>query len=193
MIYVLDASGQFLYAQETPVGAEHWTAVALPQPCWNPHFSGTRQATGEWLGQWLHDGEPAPTAGQLCAKIDSVADKTRQVVAGDPLRAVEHQRAAIEAQSFKDSGYPPGAVPRTVAAWAINGRTALEAADSILAKAAQYAEVVYLIREQRLLAKEQIKQKIAAGALDEARQIATQAIAQIQKVITDVGSADVNL
>ena len=70
---------------------------------------------------------------------------------------------------------------------------ALEAADSILAKAAQYAEVVYLIREQRLLAKEQIKQKIAAGALDEARQIATQAIAQIQKVITDVGSADVNL
>lgn len=190
MIFVIDQNGRFLYAAEAPAGAVHWTAALLPQPCWNPRFKGTRiRETGEWVGQWEHDGEPVPTAADLCTRIDSYADQARQSVAGDPLRAVEYERAAGEAQAFKDAGYPPDAVPRTVAAWAITGRTPQEAADSILVEAAQYAEVLYRIRERRLEAKELIKEKLAGGAIEEAKQIADEAIRAIQAAITGVGNA----
>jgi len=190
MIYVIDQNGLFLYAADNSAGAKHWTIAPLPQPCWNPRFKGTRiKESGEWIGQWEHDGEPVPTAADLCARIDNYADQARQIVAGDPLRAVEYERAASEAQAFKDAGYPADAVPRTVAAWAITGRTPQEAADSILTEAAQYAEVLYQIRERRLEAKELIRGKIAAGAIDEAKQIAADAIKDIQTAVTGVGNA----
>ncbi|WP_256584861.1 MULTISPECIES: phage tail protein [unclassified Pseudomonas] len=190
MIFVIDQNGRFLYAADAPGEAAHWTAAPLPQPCWNPRFKGTRiRETGEWKGQWEHDGEPVPTAADLCARIDNYADQARQTVAGDPLRAVEYERAAGEAQAFKDAGYPEDAVPRTVAAWAITGRTPQEAADSILTEAAQYAEVLYQIRERRLEAKELIKAKLAAGSIDEAKQIADEAIKAIQAAVTGVGNA----
>lgn len=190
MIFVIDQNGRFLYSADASAEATHWTAAPLPQPCWNPRFKGTRiRETGEWKGQWEHDGEPVPTAADLCARIDNYADQARQTVAGDPLRAVEYERAAGEAQAFKDAGYPADAVPRTVAAWAITGRTPQEAADSILTEAAQYAEVLYQIRERRLEAKELIKAKLAAGAIDEAKQIADEAIKAIQAAVTGVGNA----
>ncbi|PNA66102.1 phage tail protein, partial [Pseudomonas sp. FW305-76] len=85
-----------------------------------------------------------PTAEEMCFRIDAYADEMRRLVAVDPLRAVEYERTAAEAQAFKDAGYPEDAVPRTVAAWAIMGRTAEEAADGILTEAAKYAEVLYL-------------------------------------------------
>lgn len=190
MIFVIDQNGGFLYAADAPAGAANWTAVQLPQPCWNPRFKGSRiNDTGEWKGQWEHDGEPVPTAADLCARIDSYADQARQVVAGDPLRAVEYERAAAEAQAFKDAGYPVDAVPRTVAAWAIMGRTPAEAADGILTEAAKYAEVLYMVRERRLEAKELIKSKIAAGAIDGAKRLADEAIKAIQAAVTGQGAA----
>lgn len=190
MIFVISAAGSFLHTAEDKAGYSNWTSESLPQPCWNPRFVGKRNKdTGEWAGNWVHDGEPAPTDYELCSKVDFFADKVRQAVAGDPLRAVEYDRAASEAQVFKDAGYPADDVPRTVAAWAINERTATEAADSILGEAAQYAEVLYFIRECRLQAKELIRQKIAAGAYEEAKQIATAAIEAIQNAATGVGNA----
>ncbi|MNM98991.1 hypothetical protein D3C81_1115390 [compost metagenome] len=190
MIYALSVAGSFLHTAESAEGYPNWTTEPLPQPCWNPRFVGKRNKdTGEWTGKWVHDGEPAPTDYELCSKVDLFADKVRQIVAGDPLRAVEYDRAASEAQGFKDAGYPEDAVPRTVAAWAINGRTAIEAAESILFEAEQYAEVLYQIREQRLHAKELIRQKIAAGACEEAKQIAAAAIEAIQNVAKGVGNA----
>ncbi|QVM87418.1 hypothetical protein I0D68_20075 [Pseudomonas lalucatii] len=98
-------------------------------------------------------GQPAALQAGLCAQIDTAADAARRAVAGDPLRAVEYDRAAAEAQAFAAAGYPEGAVPRTVAAWAINGRSAQQAADSILAEAAAYTEALYQIREARLQAR----------------------------------------
>ena len=89
------------------------------------------------------------------------ADAARRTVAGDPLRAVEYERAAAEATTFAEAGYPSDAVPRSVAAWAINGRTARQAADSILAEAAAYTEALYTLREARLQAKEQIRTAFA--------------------------------
>ncbi|MBT2294567.1 phage tail protein [Pseudomonas fluorescens] len=190
MVYIISAAGGFLHAAEDAAGYENWTSSPLPQPCWNPRFVGKRiQETGEWVGQWVHDGEPAPTDFELCAKIDRAADEARQIVAGDPLRAVEYDRAAAEARAFKDAGYPDDVVPRTVAAWAISGRSPMEAANHILAEAAEYAEVLYVIREHRLLAKELIRQKIAEGAFEEATLIAANAVDAIQRAATGVGNA----
>lgn len=190
MIFVISVAGSFLHAAFDSLGHSNWTSEPLPQPCWNPRYVGKRNKdTGEWVGKWVHEGVPEPTELELCSKVDDVADKVRQAVAGDPLRAVEYDRAATEAQAFKSAGYPADAVPRTVSAWAINGRTATEAADSILAEAAQYAEVLYLIRERRLQAKELIRQKITAGACEEAKQIAAAAIEAIQNAAAGVGNA----
>jgi len=184
MIFVIDQNGSFLYAADEPESTVNWTRAQLPQPCWNPRFEGTRiPETGEWKGQWKHDGEPIPTLAELYARIDNYADQARQIVAGDPLRAAEYERAAAEAQAFKDAGYPANAVPRSVAAWAIMGRTAQEAADGILIEAAKYADVLYLVRERRLEAKERIKQKVDAGAIGESRQIADEAILAIQSAV----------
>jgi len=130
-----------------------------------------------------------PTAEELCAHVDTAADEARRKVAGDPLRAVEYDRARIEAQTFADAGYPADAVPRTVAAWAINGRTAQQAADSILAEAAAYTEALYVIRETRLAAKEQIRTLMAADEVEQAQQLAEQTIAAIEAAVAGVGNA----
>ena len=110
-------------------------------------------------------------------------------MAGDPLRAVEYDRAASEAQAFAAAGYPVDAVPRTVAAWAINGRTAQQAADSILAEAAQYTEALYQIRETRLLAKELVRQAMATGNIEQAQDIAAETIASIEAAVAGIGNA----
>lgn len=125
----------------------------------------------------------------LCAQIDAAADAARSLVAGDPLRAVEYDRARIEAQAFAEAGYPANAVPRTVAAWAINGRTAQQAADSILAEAAAYTEALYVIRETRLAAKERIRTLMDAGEVEQAQQLAEQTIAAIEAAVAGVGNA----
>ncbi|WP_230624750.1 phage tail protein [Stutzerimonas stutzeri] len=129
------------------------------------------------------------TADALCSRIDAAADAARSRVAGDPLRAVEYDRARIEAQAFADAGYPADVVPRTVAAWAINGRTAQQAADSILAEAAAYTEALYVIRETRLAAKEQIRTLMDAGEVEQAQQLAEQTIAAIEAAVAGVGNA----
>jgi hypothetical protein len=152
-------------------------------------------ADHRWLdGAWVLDtGLQAANLlalqARLCVAIDTSADAARRAVAGDPLRAVEYDRAAAEAQAFVDAGYPTDAVPRTVAAWAINGRTAQQAADSILAEAAAYTEALYVIRETRLAAKEQIRTLMAAGEVEQAQQLAEQTIAAIEAAVAGVGNA----
>jgi hypothetical protein len=125
----------------------------------------------------------------LCQQIDSAADTARRAVAGDPLRAVEYERSAAEAQAFKSAGYPANSVPRTVSAWAIGGRTALQAADSILLEAAQFNEALYQIREARLGAKEMVRQAMANGDVDQAQDIAAETIAAIESAISGIGNA----
>lgn len=130
-----------------------------------------------------------PTASALCASIDLAADLARRAVAGDPLRAVEYERAAVEAQAFKDAGYPADAVPRTVSAWAINGRSAQQATDNILSEAAAYSEALYQIREARLGAKEQVRKAMAANQVEQARLITSTTIDSMRATITGIGNA----
>ena len=146
---------------------------------------------------WLYDAAagsftpPSKTQNleALCAQIDAAADTARRAVAGDPLRAVEYEKSAIEAQAFKSAGYPAEAVPRTVAAWAIGGRTAQQAADSILAEAMAFNDALYLLRETRLQAKHLVRQAMTAGNVDLAQDIAFETIASIEAAIAGIGNA----
>jgi hypothetical protein len=131
---------------------------------------------------------PLPTLQALCAQIDSAADSARHQVAGDPLRALEYEKSAAEAQAFAAAGYPEDEVPRTVAAWAINGRSARQAADSILAEAAAFTEALYQIRETRLQAKELVRQAMAEGDAEQAQDIAAEAIASIEAAVAGIGN-----
>lgn len=134
--------------------------------------------------------DPPPyvlTAAELCQQIDTAADSARRAVAGDPLRAVEYERAAAEAQAFTDADYQ-GDVPPMVAAWAINGRTPQQAAESILQEAAQYTAALVQLRTVRLQAKEQIRALMAADQVEQAQQLAAQTIAAIEAAVAGIGN-----
>jgi len=131
----------------------------------------------------------APTIASLCAEIDHEADLARVAVAGDPLRAVEYQRAADEAQAFKDAGYPQ-AVPPMVAAWAIGGRTAKQAADNILAEAAAYNGALVWLRTTRLAAKEQVREMMESEQYEAARTLASATVSAIRASVAGVGNND---
>lgn len=128
-----------------------------------------------------------PSSEALCARVDAAADKARAKVAGDPLRAVEYDRSRLEAEAYKAAGYQ-GDVPRMVAAWAINGRTPRQAADSILSEASAYTEALYCIRETRLQAKELIRAAVNAGNVEQAQDIADETVAFIENAVAGIGN-----
>lgn len=168
------------------------TVVELPDdhPFFSPLPAGKRLDFGpDGLPVLVQQEAPVVTAAQLCSAIDLAADAARKAVAGDPLRAVEYEKSAAEAQAFKDAGYPAATVPRTVAAWAIGGRTAQQAADNILMESAAYTEALYQIREARLGAKELVRQAMAVGNVDQAQDIAAETIAAIESAISGIGNA----
>jgi hypothetical protein len=141
-------------------------------------------------GELVHTPAPevAPTADGLCHSIDLAADAARVAVVGAQLRDEEYKLAATEASAFRAAGYPADAVPRTVAAWAINGRTPQQAADSILTEAAAYTGAIYGIREVRLQAKESIRTLMADGSVEMAKGVAEEAIAAIGAAVIGVGN-----
>ncbi|WP_156039003.1 hypothetical protein [Chromobacterium haemolyticum] len=114
---------------------------------------------------WLQQGnQPTPQFSlaelqeQLLREIDAAADTTRSVTLGSEPNLAEYQRAAAEAQAFKDAGYK-GEAPPAVRSWAeAKGWDGQQAADSILAKAAACEQALYAIRDARLKGKEAVRQ-----------------------------------
>jgi hypothetical protein len=158
------------------------TNVVVPQPsprhCWDG-------------SQWVLDLADALALNdlnvdQLCARVDEAADNARQMIAGDPLQAMEYAQAAADARAFMEEGYPKKEVPLSVAAWVVKGRTAKQAADQIVAKAAQFNESLLTLRTLRLKAKAQIKAHIAKGKTDLANQVSEEAIAAIRNVVGEL-------
>ncbi|KAF2393103.1 MULTISPECIES: phage tail protein [Pseudomonas] len=145
----------------------------------------------EWNGeQWVVDALNVSVSQQqegerLSARIDAAADDARNVIAGDPLRAMEYAQAAADAQAYIDEGYPKKVVPLAVSAWVVKGRTARQAADQIVAKAAQFNESLLTLRTLRLKAKQQVKVHIAKGKTELANQVSDDAIAAIRAVVSD--------
>lgn len=172
-------------------GAPYGDALGKPvveiTPARYLELAGQQLAADENGNPVLASAVYVPTEADLCLRIDSAADRARRAVAGDPLRAVEYDRARLAAEQFAAAGYE-GEVPAMVAAWAINGRTAQQAADSILAEAAAYTHALELLRTTRLAAKEQIRTLMAANQVDQAQQVADQTIASIEAAVAGIGN-----
>ncbi|WP_223484123.1 hypothetical protein [Pseudomonas sp. A-RE-19] len=189
----------FAYAAPTvangalPITAEQWvqkelphlvfngelTKVETPQPSPSHYWDGT-----QWVLSLADAAESESLdAEQLCARVDAAADSARQVIAGDPLLTLEYAKAATDAQAFKDEGYPKKAVPLAISAWVVKGRTAKQAADEILEKAAQFNESLLTLRTLRLKAKEKIKAHIAKGKMDLARDASDEAVMAIGNLL----------
>lgn len=177
----------------TDTGAAERFADFGPLP---DHLTATPppSAAHAWRdGAWVFDEakqaeQLAAQCQALCTAIDTTADAARAAVAGDPLRAVEYDRARIAAEQFAAAGYQ-GDVPPLVAAWAINGRTPREAADDILHEAAQYTAALIVLRETRLAAKEQVRALMDAGEVEQAQQVVEQTVAAIEAAVAGVGNA----
>lgn len=154
---------------------------------------------GPYIDKW-ELAAPKPTAPELlqagliarcaslCRAIDDAADAARVAVVGAPLRDEEYKLAAAEAQAFKDAGYPAWNIPRSVSAWAIQGRTPQQAADNILSEARRYNEALYAIRETRLQAKGLVRKAMADGHPALALDIADETVASIRAAITGIGN-----
>lgn len=119
-------------------------------------------------------------------QIDQAADAARTSVVGDPLRALEYERAAVEAKAFAAAGYV-GDMPPSVQAWA--DATELDpqaAADSIIVEANAWEAALYAIRAARLKGKQRV---LKATSHDAAEALADEAIADIRESIVGVGNA----
>jgi len=180
-----------IYFRTTDGGlVEHLALGLLPDGLTSdPRPSPDHGWAGEsWeIDQGLVASNRLRRSDELCREVDTAADAARRAVAGDPLRAVEYDRARIEAEQFAAAGYL-GDVPPMVAAWAINGRTSRQATDSILAEAAQYTTALVQLRTVRLNAKEQIRNALAGGNIEQAEAVATATIASIEAAVAGVGN-----
>ncbi|CCF95833.1 phage tail protein [Ralstonia solanacearum] len=142
-------------------------------------------------GKWIEDAQQKATLlvalkQRLCDQLDAAADAVRLAVVGDPLRVVEYQRAAEEAQAYQAAGYA-GDVPLSVKSAAdAKGETARQAADDILAMHAAWNAALYDIRARRLAGKEEIRN---ATAEDAAGAVADRVIAGVRGVLTAMGEA----
>lgn len=164
--------------------------LAEVQPTLRPtplHTPGPpEQFGGGWRATWV-----APSAAvalhTLLMSVDSAADAARLAVVGDSLRVVEYDRAREQAAAYKAAEYQ-GTVPPMVASWAINGRTAQQAADNILEEAAAYTNGLEQLRAVRLAAKEQIRISFEANNFAQAQAIAEAAVAAIQAATEGLGN-----
>lgn len=177
-----------IHAAQMPGDAVPITEALYLEVIANPALGKVRSHDAAGLPILVDPPPSVPTEAELRQQIDQAADAARRTVVGDPLRAEEYKRASAEAKAFKDAGYPADAIPRTVAAWAIGGRTPEQAAGSILIEAAQYTEALYQIRETRLQAKELVRQAMDAGEVEQAQGIAAETIASIEAAVAGIGN-----
>ncbi|MBN3862084.1 hypothetical protein HCU66_07555 [Pseudomonas frederiksbergensis] len=130
-----------------------------------------------------------PLAAALVAaaqQVDQAADAARVAVLGDSLRALEYERAAVEAKAFAAAGYT-GDMPPSVQAWAEAAELEPRAAaDGIIAEADAWQAALYAIRAARLKGKQRV---LKATSHDAAEALADTAIADIRESIVGVGNA----
>ncbi|WP_339079022.1 hypothetical protein [Pseudomonas sp. TMP9] len=179
-----------VYSTATGAAEHHAELGELPEG-----LTSTPRPSADHLwsrGAWAFDAAKQAAnrlalSVSLCAAVDTAADAARRAVAGDPLRAVEYDKAAEQAQAFAAADYL-GEVPPMVAAWAIGGRTAQQAAENILEEAAQYNTALVYLRTVRLNAKELIRNAMAAGNTEQAEDIAAETIASIEAAVAGIGN-----
>lgn len=119
-------------------------------------------------------------------QIDQAADQARVSVLVDPLRALEYQTAAAEAETFAAAGYA-GDAPVSVQAWMDAADLDAQAAtDSILAEARAWQGALYAIRAARLKGKQAVFKVTTHDAIE---MVADTAIAAIKASVAGIGNA----
>lgn len=119
-------------------------------------------------------------------QVDQAADGARLSVVGDPLRVLEHQRAATEAKAYAAAGYS-GDMPPYVKAWAdAASLEPQEATDSIISEADAWEGALLAIRTIRLKGKQDVLKAASHAA---AESIADAAIKAVSACIVGVGNA----
>ena len=136
---------------------------------------------------WLWDGEtfsppPAPdieaSKTQAIARVDADVDTIYAAVVGN--RGLEYEAAEREATAYAAAGYTGTAGPM-VKSWAIaKDWSDEEAADDILAQAANWRGVMAAIRTQRLASKEAIRSAINRSEFDAALSAWNSFVAQVR-------------
>jgi len=123
----------------------------------------------------------------LCNRIDAAADAARLSVVGDPLRVVEYERAATEAQAYKAADYKGDIPPSVQSAAQAKGWTAQQAADDILTMNALWMTALYSIRATRL----KIKETVRHAATEEVAHVAIeQGVAAIYAAVSGINDAN---
>jgi hypothetical protein len=127
----------------------------------------------------------APTEAQvlcalipdLCVQIDAAADAVYVAIGGpSPGRLAEYQQANMDALSFKASGYA-GDVPATIECQCIAAAmTSREAADDIIATAANWNAALVAIRSARLIGKGKVTASETVALAESAASTAIEAI-----------------
>jgi hypothetical protein len=142
---------------------------------------------GQSMIGFMFSALPLAAALSVAAKqIDEAADAARVAVIGGSLRALEYERAAVEARIFAAAGYA-GAMPPSVQAWADAAELEPQAAaDSIITEADAWQAALYAIRAARLKGKQRV---LKATSHDAAEALADTAIADIRASIAGVGNA----
>lgn len=191
MVYIDPKTGTYPANPREYPDAQPVAATSPPMTRWNQR--AVEQApvkTGEgWAQAWaVVDVEytEAEAAALLASalqvavtQIDAEADAARLRVAGDPLRAIEYQRAESDAKAYAAAGFA-GDVPPAVASWAeAKEWTPRQAAEDILREAADYQAVLLAIRDVRLKGKEVARR---ATNPDEVRAAAADTLARIMAV-----------
>ncbi|MBX8494768.1 hypothetical protein [Pseudomonas cichorii] len=176
--YLPSIHGDQIPADAVEISEEIYTSVIASPPAGKVR---SHDETG--LPILIDPVQVVATADELCEQIDAV----RLVGTLEALRVLEYSLAVSEAQAFKSAGYPADAVPRAVAAYAINGRTPQEAADAILQASADTADMLYQIREARLAAKESVRALVAAGEHEQAKAVVATVIDLIRELTAGSG------
>jgi hypothetical protein len=142
---------------------------------------------GQSMIGFMFSALPLAAALSVAAKqIDEAADAARVAVIGGSLRALEYERAAVEAKAFAAAGYV-GDMPPSVQAWADAAELEPQAAaDSIITEADAWQAALYAIRAARLKGKQRV---LKATSHDAAEALTDAAIAEIRDSIAGVGNA----
>lgn len=101
--------------------------------------------------------------------IDTAADEARAKVLVKSTNTIEYQAALADAVKYRDAGFT-GAAGRGVTSWSYakrrQGWTDQQAAENILATADAWENALYFIREQRLDAKELVRDATTNSEVD---------------------------
>lgn len=132
-------------------------------------FDGAVLIISDGLLEWRDDRAIENARLAAIDAIDAASDLARAAILVKNTNTIEYQVALADAIKYRDAGFA-GPVPRGVSSWSHakrrQGWTDQQAAEDILATEARWMNALYFIREQRLDAKEMVRDAVTNAEVD---------------------------